>query len=104
MCSSGRSELCTRQKSILDEVRLERTIANGKFGKVYLGEWRSGKVAVKRFETRNTISYENEKLMYETSMFHHENLLHCIMCGRKCAPLTGEGVLCAEGICMHTTN
>ena len=77
-----------RQKDILDEVHLDRTVDNGRFGKVCLAEWRQGKVAVKVFETNNTSSWEHEKMIYETPMFHHDNILQYLMCG-------GEYYVCA---------
>lgn len=73
-----------RQKDILDEVHLDRTVDNGRFGKVCLAEWRQGQVAVKVFETANTSSWEHEKMVYETSMFHHDNVLRYLMCGGEC--------------------
>ena len=73
-----------RQKDILDEVHLDRTVDNGRFGKVCLAEWRQGQVAVKVFETANTSSWEHEKMVYETSMFHHDNILRYLMCGGEC--------------------
>ena len=87
VCSSGHASLHTIQKNILDEVHLDRTVDNGKFGRVYRGEWRHEHVAVKIFEAKNTSSWDHEKMIYETTMFHHVNVLHCIMSGCKCSDM-----------------
>ena len=81
--SSGHGDSKVEQKTIVDEIRRVKHVGNGRFGRVWLGEWRGEKVAVKVFETKDTESWEHEKKIYHTNMLHHENILHCITCSSE---------------------
>nr|BAA82607.1 sALK-7 [Ephydatia fluviatilis] len=78
--SSGHGDSKMEQKTIVDEIRRVKHIGNGRFGRVWLGEWRGEKVAVKVFETKDTESWEHEQKIYHTKMLHHENILNCVTC------------------------
>ena len=95
--SSGHGEAKMEQKTIVDEIRRIKHIGNGRFGRVWLGEWRSEKVAVKVFETKDIESWEHEQKVYHTNMLHHESILHCITCSNE----PGEEALVCVGCGCH---
>ena len=81
--SSGRGDSKMEQKTIVDEIKRVKHIGNGRFGRVWLGEWRNERVAVKVFETKDRESFEHEQKIYHTVMLHHESILHCITCSSE---------------------
>lgn len=63
------------QRTIAKQIRIERKIGEGRFGKVCLATWRGECVAVKIFTTINDQSWLRETEIYQTVMLRHENIL-----------------------------
>ena len=63
------------QRSIAQQINLKHIIGQGRFGDVYLGQWRGEPVAVKIFSTRDEESWFRESEVYQTVMLRHENIL-----------------------------
>jgi hypothetical protein len=64
------------QRTVARQIKLVYPcIGKGRFGEVYMGEWRGEHVAVKTFNSADEKSWENECNIYNTSGFRHENIL-----------------------------
>jgi len=58
-------------------------VARGRFGEVWLGDWRGEKVAVKIFASRDEKSWRRETEIYSTNMLRHNNVLRWIASDNK---------------------
>lgn len=63
------------QRTIAKQIRIERQIGEGRFGKVCLANWRGEHVAVKIFTTINDKSWLRETEIYQTVLLRHDNIL-----------------------------
>ena len=81
-----------RGRDQADQAHRQREVWEG-----VAGEWRSEKVAVKVFETKDIESWEHEQKVYHTNMLHHESILHCITCSSE----PGEEALVCVGCGCH---
>ncbi|KAL3309841.1 Activin receptor type-1C, partial [Cichlidogyrus casuarinus] len=72
------------------EVRLETLIGSGRFGQVWKGKWRCDDVAAKIFSSRDEQSWTKERLIYETMMLRHANILGFITTDNKDTGLATE--------------
>ena len=73
---SGPDELI--QRTIARDVRIDYSrepLGQGRFGIVFLGEWKNDKVAIKMFFSMNEPSWSRETEIYQTCMLRHENIL-----------------------------
>ncbi|CAK5066260.1 unnamed protein product [Meloidogyne enterolobii] len=66
------------QRTIAWQIILKDCIGRGRFGEVYMGEWRAEKVAVKIFLSRDEPSWQRETDIYKHNMLRHSNLLRWI--------------------------
>lgn len=83
-CSGSGSGLpLLMQRSIAQQINLYQIIGQGRFGEVYLGQWRGENVAVKIFHTRDEESWFREAEIYQTVMLRHENILGFIASDNK---------------------
>uniref|UniRef100_A0A915D1U7 receptor protein serine/threonine kinase n=1 Tax=Ditylenchus dipsaci TaxID=166011 RepID=A0A915D1U7_9BILA len=71
------------QRTIARQIELRECIGRGRFGEVFLGEWRGEKVAVKIFLSRDETSWQRETEIYQTNMLRHSNLLRWIASDNK---------------------
>ena len=66
---------CQVQRTIAKQIQLVASIGKGRFGEVWLGEWRGEKVAVKIFFTTDEVSWFRETEIYQTVLLRHDNIL-----------------------------
>ena len=71
------------QRTIARQITLKECIGRGRFGEVYVGEWRGEKVAVKIFLSRDEPSWQRETDIYRHNMVRHSNLLRWIASDNK---------------------
>lgn len=63
------------QRTIARSINLGLPTANGRFGQVFVGEYQGEKVAVKKFSTRDELSWCRECEIYSTVSLRHDNIL-----------------------------
>ena len=71
------------QRSVARQVTLEKVIGKGRYGEVWLGEWRGEDVAVKVFSSIDEKSWFREVEIFQTVMLRHENILGFIAADNK---------------------
>jgi serine/threonine protein kinase len=71
------------RRTIARQIELKHAIARGRFGEVWLGDWRGEKVAVKIFSSRDEKSWKRETEIYSTNMLRHNNVLRWIASDNK---------------------
>ncbi|KAI6175919.1 Receptor protein serine/threonine kinase [Aphelenchoides bicaudatus] len=81
MPDGGRRVLARR--TIARQIELKNAVARGRFGEVWLGDWRGEKVAVKIFASRDEKSWARETEIYSTNMLRHNNVLRWIASDNK---------------------
>lgn len=80
---SGAGMPMLAQRTIARQITLHECIGRGRFGEVYVGEWRGEKVAVKIFLSRDELSWQRETDIYRHNMIRHCNLLRWIASDNK---------------------
>lgn len=73
---SGPDELI--QRTIARDIRIDYTrgpIGQGRFGVVFLGQWKSDKVAIKMVFSMHEPSWSRETEIYQTCLLRHDNIL-----------------------------
>ncbi|CAL8106614.1 unnamed protein product [Orchesella dallaii] len=63
------------QRTIGKQITLKQRIGKGKFGEVYLGEWKGTYVAVKSINTSEEASWWREQQIYKQALMKHPNIL-----------------------------
>lgn len=71
------------RRTIARQIQLKHSVARGRFGEVWLGDWRGEKVAVKIFASRDEQSWKRETEIYSTNMLRHNNVLRWIASDNK---------------------
>ncbi|GMT24928.1 hypothetical protein PFISCL1PPCAC_16225, partial [Pristionchus fissidentatus] len=67
------------QRTLSSFIRLSQPLGQGKFGRVFLGEWRGGeKLAVKKFDNMLIDSFEQEVEILMSGMMSNSNILRWI--------------------------
>ncbi|KRX78184.1 TGF-beta receptor type-1 [Trichinella sp. T6] len=84
------------QITIARQIQLQHVIGCGRFGEVWLGNWKGENVAVKIFSTVDEKSWFREVEIYQTTMLRHENLLGFIAADNKDAGLMTQLWLVTE--------
>ncbi|XP_025409657.1 bone morphogenetic protein receptor type-1B isoform X1 [Sipha flava] len=84
------------QRTIAKQIRIERQIGEGRFGKVCLANWRGEHVAVKIFTTINDQSWLRETEIYQTVLLRHENILGFIAADLKVSAGGAQMMLITE--------
>jgi hypothetical protein len=80
---SGAGMPMLAQRTIARQITLQDCIGRGRFGEVYMGDWRGEKVAVKIFLSRDEPSWQRETDIYRHNMVRHSNLLRWIASDNK---------------------
>lgn len=80
---SGAGMPMLAQRTIARQITLHECIGRGRFGEVYVGDWRGEKVAVKIFLSRDELSWQRETDIYRHNMVRHSNLLRWIASDNK---------------------
>lgn len=80
---SGSGMPILAQRTISRQIELRECIGRGRFGEVFVGEWRGEAVAVKIFLSRDESSWQRETEVYRTNMLRHSNLLRWIASDNK---------------------
>uniref|UniRef100_A0AC35TXY7 Receptor protein serine/threonine kinase n=1 Tax=Rhabditophanes sp. KR3021 TaxID=114890 RepID=A0AC35TXY7_9BILA len=75
---SGSQQACLNQRTIALDLEMDISVSKGRFGEVHRAKYRGSYVAVKTFYTTVEDSWKNEKEIYLTQMFNHENILQFI--------------------------
>nr|QWX95815.1 TGFbeta receptor type I [Strongyloides stercoralis] len=75
---SGSLLASLNQRTIALDIRIDKMISKGRYGEVHRATYRGSYVAVKTFYTTVEDSWRNEKEIYLTEMFNHENILQFI--------------------------
>ncbi|CEF59958.1 Thick veins protein [Strongyloides ratti] len=75
---SGSLLASLNQRTIALDIRIDKMISKGRYGEVHRATYRGSYVAVKTFYTTVEDSWKNEKEIYLTEMFNHENILQFI--------------------------
>uniref|UniRef100_A0A0N4Z9K5 receptor protein serine/threonine kinase n=1 Tax=Parastrongyloides trichosuri TaxID=131310 RepID=A0A0N4Z9K5_PARTI len=75
---SGSLLASLNQRTIALDIRIDKMISKGRYGEVHRATYRGSYVAVKTFYTTVEDSWNNEKEIYLTEMFNHENILQFI--------------------------
>lgn len=70
-------------RTIARQIQLGTCIGKGRFGEVFIGDWKGEKVAVKIFISRDEKSWSRETEVYQTNMLRHSNLLRWIASDNK---------------------
>lgn len=73
--SSGSGLTQLSQRTVAQTIRLGGLIGSGRFGQVFVGKYQSEKVAVKKFSTRDELSWCRESEVYNMVPLRHENIL-----------------------------
>ena len=63
------------ERTIAKQIELQEVIGSGRYGQVYLGDYRDDHVAVKIFSTVDEESWKREKDIYSIVLIRHENIL-----------------------------
>ncbi|OAF69279.1 hypothetical protein A3Q56_02959 [Intoshia linei] len=63
------------QKTVCKQVTLEKIIGKGRFGDVWLADWRGAQIAVKTFSSINETSWSREVDIFNTAFINHNNIL-----------------------------
>ncbi|TNN80622.1 Bone morphogenetic protein receptor type-1B [Liparis tanakae] len=63
------------QRTIAKQIQMDKQIGKGRYGEVWMGQWRGEKVAVKVFFTTEEASWFRETEIYQTVLMRHENIL-----------------------------
>ncbi|CAD5219982.1 unnamed protein product [Bursaphelenchus okinawaensis] len=71
------------RRTIARQIQLVESLARGRYGDVWLGDWKGEKVAVKIFQARDEHSWHRETEIYSTNMLRHNNLLRWIASDNK---------------------
>lgn len=77
---SGSGEPLLTQRTIARSIRIGESIGSGRFGQVFVGEFQSDKVAVKKFASRDEKSWFRESEIYNTVLLRHDNILGFVAC------------------------
>ncbi|WKY06987.1 hypothetical protein Q1695_006850 [Nippostrongylus brasiliensis] len=75
---SGSGHAAMVQRTVANDLIVERIIGKGRYGEVRLARFRGSLVAVKSFYTTEEDSWNNEREIYETQMLNHENILQFV--------------------------
>uniref|UniRef100_A0A914Z178 Serine/threonine-protein kinase receptor n=1 Tax=Panagrolaimus superbus TaxID=310955 RepID=A0A914Z178_9BILA len=81
--SSGFGLASLSRRTIARQIQLRQTLAKGRFGEVWLGDWRGEQVAVKIFNSRDERSWWRETEIYTTNTLRHANILRWIASDNK---------------------
>uniref|UniRef100_A0A7E4W896 receptor protein serine/threonine kinase n=1 Tax=Panagrellus redivivus TaxID=6233 RepID=A0A7E4W896_PANRE len=76
--TGGSGGAILNQRTVAQSIRFINEIARGRYGTVHKAYYRSRYVAVKSFYTNEEQSWQNERLVYETLMLNHENILQFV--------------------------
>ncbi|CAL1615530.1 unnamed protein product [Knipowitschia caucasica] len=74
------------QRTIAKQIHMVKQIGKGRYGEVWMGQWRGEKVAVKVFFTTEEASWFRETEIYQTVLMRHQNIL-----GYIAADIKGTG-------------
>lgn len=80
---SGAGAPMLAHRTISRQIQLGICIGKGRFGEVFIGDWKGEKVAVKIFISRDEKSWSRETEVYQTNMLRHSNLLRWIASDNK---------------------
>ncbi|KIH60373.1 kinase domain protein [Ancylostoma duodenale] len=72
---SGSGNATMVQRTVANDLIIEKIIGKGRYGEVRIARFRGSLVAVKTFYTTEEDSWKNEREIYETQMLNHENIL-----------------------------
>lgn len=72
---SGSGMPTLTQLTISKQIQMVKSVGKGRYGEVWLGKWRSERVAVKIFFTTEEQSWFRETEIYQTVLMRHENIL-----------------------------
>lgn len=75
---SGSGNAAMVQRTVANDLVIEKIIGKGRYGEVRLARFRGSLVAVKTFYTTEEDSWNNEREIYETQMLNHENILQFV--------------------------
>ncbi|PIO74868.1 kinase domain protein [Teladorsagia circumcincta] len=75
---SGSGNAAMVQRTVANDLIIEKIIGKGRYGEVRLARFRGSLVAVKTFYTTEEDSWNNEREIYETQMLNHENILQYV--------------------------
>ncbi|KAJ1362436.1 hypothetical protein KIN20_021976 [Parelaphostrongylus tenuis] len=75
---SGSGTAAMVQRTVANDLVLEKIIGKGRYGEVHIAKFRGSLVAVKTFYTTEEDSWNNEREVYETQMLNHENILQYV--------------------------
>ncbi|VDO77220.1 unnamed protein product [Haemonchus placei] len=75
---SGSGNAAMVQRTVANDLVIEKVIGKGRYGEVRLARFRGSLVAVKTFYTTEEDSWNNEREIYETQMLNHENILQYV--------------------------
>ena len=76
--SSGFGMNSLSQRTIALQIHLKKQIAKGRFGDVWVGDWKGEQVAVKIFNSRDESSWSRETKIYTANSLRHANILRFI--------------------------
>lgn len=72
---SGSGEPILTQRTIAKNIKIGDQIGSGRFGQVYIGEYQGDEMAVKKFASRDELSWFRETEIYNTVLLRHDNIL-----------------------------
>ena len=96
--SSGFGLASLSRRTIARQIQLRQSLAKGRFGEVWLGDWRGEQVAVKIFNSRDERSWWRETEIYTTNTLRHSNILRWIASDNKGKNLTGINSRCLSAL------
>lgn len=77
-CTSGTGPANPVERTICREIKRKFVIGEGRFGKVWVGEWQGKDVACKIFDSRDDASWQRETKIYRITLINHEYILKVI--------------------------
>ena len=63
------------QRTVARSIRIGEAIGSGRYGQVFVGEYQGESVAVKKFASRDEMSWFRETEIYNTVLLRHDNIL-----------------------------
>ncbi|RZF49102.1 hypothetical protein LSTR_LSTR008388 [Laodelphax striatellus] len=93
---SGSGLLLLVKRTIAKQIQMEKLVGKGRYGEVWLANWKGENVAVKVFVTTEEASWFRETEIYRSVLMRHENILAFIAADIKGTGMWTQMLLITE--------